>query len=144
MQDVLIPYEADDETLTEDNPLRRFSQLCADAGKVAGRPFDLPPKYKDYLQRAGFVDIVERRLKWPLNQWPKDPHYKQLGYWTYENLSTGIEGILMALFTRFLGWTKEDVLIAAMQFREALRDRRTHAYIPVCVPRTIPNPGISS
>lgn len=131
LQDIYIPYESDDGTLTEDNPLRRVSQLCVDAGAAAGRPFTLPPEYKNYLERAGFVDVVERRLKWPLNQWPKDPHYKMIGAWTRENLHSGIEGIMMALLTRFLGWTQEEVLVAAVEFRAALADRRTHGYIPV-------------
>lgn len=131
MQDVLIPYESDDGTLTEDNPLRRISQLCCDAAEAAGRPFNLPPKYKSYLERAGFVDVEEHRLKWPLNQWPKHPYYKEIGAWTQENLHNGIEGIIMALLTRHLGWTQEEVVVAAMEYRNALKDRRTHAYIPV-------------
>lgn len=131
MQDVLIPYESDDGTLTEENPLRRVSQLCCDAAKVAGRPFNLAPQYKDFMERAGFADVVERRLKWPLNQWAKHPHYKEIGAWVQENLHTGIEGITMALFTRYLGWSKEEVLVAAMEYREALKNRTTHAYIPV-------------
>lgn len=131
MQDVLLPYQSDDGTLTKDNALYRISQLCVDAGEVIGRPFTLPPKYKTFMERAGFVDIVEHHLKWPLNQWPKDPHYKEIGAWTQENLYTGIEGIVMALFTRYLGWSPEEVVVAAMEFRDAIKDRRTHAYIPV-------------
>lgn len=131
MQDVLIPYQSDDGTLTKDNALYRMSQLCVDAGEAAGRSFSLPPKYKDYLERAGFVDVVERRLKWPLNQWPKDPHYKEIGAWVRENLHNGAEGLLMALFTRCLGWTRDEVLAAAVEFRHALKDTRTHGYIPM-------------
>lgn len=131
MQDIVLPYESDDGTLTEDNPLRRISKLAVEAGKVAGRPFDVPTKYKSYLKKAGFVDVVERQLKWPLNQWPKDPYYKEIGAWTRLNLDTGIEGLMMALLTRFLGWTQNEVLIAAMEVREALKDRRTHGYAPM-------------
>ena len=131
MQDICLPYECDDGTLTKDNPLRRISTLSVEAGKVAGRPLDLPPKYKTYLQKAGFVDVVERRIKWPLNQWAKDPHHKLIGTWVRENFHIGIEGLLMALFTRHLGWTREEVLIASMEFKDALKDHSTHAYIPV-------------
>ncbi|CAI4215651.1 unnamed protein product [Parascedosporium putredinis] len=133
MQDILLPYESDDGTLTEDNPLRHISQLCVDAGNAAGRPFTLPLKYKRYLEDAGFVDVVERQLKWPLNTWPKDKHYKEIGAWTQENLHSGIEGILVALFTRYLGWTQDQVTLAALKFRTALKDRNTHGYIPIYV-----------
>ena len=70
-------------------------------------------------------------MKWPLNPWAKDPHYKQIGMWIQDNLSTGVEGLMMALFTRYLGWTQEEVVVGAMEFREALKDRRTHAYCPM-------------
>ena len=131
MQDVLLPYESDDGTLTEENPLRRFTKLYIEAGETAGRSFTEPARYKEYLERAGFVDIVERRMKWPLNQWPKEKYYKEIGTWLQDNLYTGVEGLMMALFTRYLGWTKEEVMVGAMQFREALKDKRTHAYVPM-------------
>lgn len=131
MQDLLLPYESDDGTLTEENPIRRFTKLYVEAGEAAGRSFTLPLKYKEYLERAGFVDIVERRMKWPVSQWPKDPYYKEIGLWAQENLFTGVEGLMLALFTRYFGWTQEEVLVGAMEFREALKDRRTHAYIPM-------------
>lgn len=131
MGDFHLPYFSDDGTLTDDSPLLRISKLCVEAGEFSGRPFNLGPKYKDYMQSAGFVDVVERRLKWPLNQWPKDPHYKEIGVWTRENLHSGIEGILMALFTRHLGWSKEDVMMAALEYRQALKDTSVHGYIPM-------------
>ena len=42
-------------------------------------------------------------MKWPVSQWPKDPYYKEIGVWAQENLSTGVEGLMLALFTRYLG-----------------------------------------
>ena len=77
------------------------------------------------------MDIVEHRFEWPLNEWPKDPHYKELGAWTRENLNGGVEGLIMALFTRYLGWTQEEVLGFCVEVRAALRDRRVHGYIPM-------------
>lgn len=81
--------------------------------------------------KAGFVDVVEHRLKWPIGVWPKDRFFKDLGYWNYVNLDIGLEGLIMALLTRGLGWTKEEVLIYCAQVRSALRDRSVHAYIPL-------------
>ena len=131
MQDFIVPYASDDGTLTEDNPLYRASALCVEAGNVSGRHNNAAPYYKSYMERAGFVDVVERRFKWPLNDWPKDPHYKELGMWCRQNLDTGVEGMFMALFTRYLGWTKEEVLVFCGEVRAALRDRSVHAYCPV-------------
>lgn len=131
MQDLAVPYTSDDGTLTPDNPISRFSALCVEASDAAKRPMYLAPYYKTYLERAGFVDVVERRFKWPLNEWPKDPHYKELGIWTKENLNTGLEAILMALFTRYLRWSREQVLVFCEEVRRALKDPRVHGYIPM-------------
>lgn len=107
LQDVFLPYGCDDGTMTADSPLYRASALCVEGAAVSGRRIDLAPEYKTYLERAGFVDVVERRFKWPLNEWPKHPHYKLLGAWTRECLDKGAEGLVMALLTRNLQWTKE-------------------------------------
>lgn len=131
LQDFCLPYTSDDSSLTPDNPLHRSSSLSVEAAKLSGRPIDLAPQYKTYLENAGFVDVVERRLKWPLNEWPKDPHYKELGSWVRECHDQGSEGMIMALFTRYLGWTKEEVMVLCAQIRAQLKDRSVHGYIPM-------------
>lgn len=133
MQDITVPYACDDGTLTPENPIARASSFAMEASYAAGRPMDVAPKYKSYLERAGFTDIVERRFKWPFNEWPRDPHHKELGMWTRENFNIGLEGLCMALFTRYLAWSKEEVLVFAAQVRAAIRDRNVHAYIPIYV-----------
>lgn len=117
--------------MTEDTPTYRFGKLSEEASIALGRPLNVAPKYKDMMVKAGFVDVVERRLKWPIGIWPKDPYFKELGYWYYTNMTTGLEGLLMALLTRGLGWTKEQVLVFCAQVRPALRDPRIHAYLPM-------------
>ena len=128
MHDILVPFTSDDDTLEIDNPAYRASVLYTKAAEVGGRPNNLAPYYKSYLERAGFVDVVEKRFKWPLNEWPKDPYYKELGSWTRENLDVGIEAMLMALFTRFLGWSSDEVLVFCAQFRAAL-ERSVYAWL---------------
>lgn len=123
--------ESDDGTVTPTSALGRLQSLWKEASDVAGRPAYLAPRYKSYLQEAGFEDVVERRLKWPLNEWPRDPHHKELGAWSRTNMDNGMDGLLVGLFTRFLGWTQEEVTVFAAQARAELRDRRIHGYIPV-------------
>ncbi|MBE3043029.1 hypothetical protein IMZ48_10745 [Candidatus Bathyarchaeota archaeon] len=131
LQDYHFPYASDDGTLKKDNILFRVSSLVIDAAATAGRPIDCTPDYKSLLEKKGFVDVVERCFKWPLNDWPRDPHHKELGNWQRETLHAGVEGLIMALFTRYLGWAKEEVLVAGAQFRAALKDRSVHAYVPM-------------
>ncbi|KAM0425851.1 hypothetical protein ACHAPT_008789 [Fusarium lateritium] len=131
MHDLSHPFECDDDTLPKDSELYRLGNLLIEASTAAGRLNNEAPRYKDFLKDAGFVDVVERRYKWPLNQWPKDKYFKELGAWNFENLNNGIEGLLLALLTRFLGWSSEEVLIFCSAARKQLRDPRIHAYIPM-------------
>ncbi|KAF4978209.1 hypothetical protein FZEAL_5370 [Fusarium zealandicum] len=133
MQDVTFPMECDDNTLDKNSELYRLGDLLMEASAAAGRLNNEAPKYKSYLEKAGFVDVVEKRYKWPLNQWPKDKHYKELGAWTFDNLDKGMEGFSMALFTRYLGWSSEDVILFCAAARKQLRDLRIHAYSPIYV-----------
>lgn len=131
MQDLTHPVRSDDGTLTEDLELRRLGLLFIEAAAKAGRPLDVAPQYKTFLERAGFVDIVERQFKWPLNHWPKDKHFKELGTWSFQNLDDGLEGLLLAMYTRHLGWTKDEVLLFCSKVRKQLRDTTIHGYIPM-------------
>ncbi|KAF4458659.1 methyltransferase [Fusarium albosuccineum] len=131
MQDLTHPFGCDDGTLREDLELARFGRLCIEASANAHRPIDVAPKYKDFLEKAGFVNIVEKRFKWPLNGWPKDKHYKELGKWSFVNLNGGLEGLALGLFTRFLDWSADEVRLFCTAMRKQLRDQSIHAYIPM-------------
>ncbi|RMJ02372.1 hypothetical protein CDV36_015362 [Fusarium kuroshium] len=133
MQDLTNPLACDDGTLHEGLELHRLGHLLVEASDKAGRPNNTASKYKEYLEKAGFVDVVERKFKWPLNQWPKEKKYKEIGAWTCENLTSGLEGLLLALLTRFLGWTPEEVIAFCALVRKQLRDTSIHAYIPVYI-----------
>jgi hypothetical protein len=134
MQDVDMPYRSDDGTLTEDHELRQWGSLFLEASEKLGRRMDKTPSYKQMMEKAGFVDVVETQFKWPLNQWPKESYFKKLGEWTLINLDTNLEGLCMALFTRGLGWTTAEVNVFCTSVRKQLRDRNIHAYCAVYVP----------
>ncbi|KAH7251387.1 S-adenosyl-L-methionine-dependent methyltransferase [Fusarium tricinctum] len=131
MQDLTYPIACDDGTLLPDSALVRSGQLSIEASAKAGRAIDLPPKYKSFFEKAGFTDIVEKQFKWPINEWPKDKHHKELGRWSYANMNDGLEGLLLALFTRFLGWSADEVRVLCSAMRKQLRDKNVHAYIPM-------------
>lgn len=80
------------------------------------------------IQEAGFVDVVEKKFKWPVGPWSSDPKLKELGRWNLLNWEEGMEGWAMALYTRQLGWSYEEVQSFLSQIRKALRDRKTHVW----------------
>lgn len=55
------------------------------------------------LKEAGFVDIVEERLKVPTAPWPKDKRLKLVGAYELQNFLIGIRGMALRAFSR-MGW----------------------------------------
>ncbi|KAH8900312.1 S-adenosyl-L-methionine-dependent methyltransferase [Thozetella sp. PMI_491] len=133
MQDLHTPFESDDNTLSEDSDTYKLGKIFADASEKLGRPLTVAPTYKALMEKAGFVDVVEKKLKWPINSWPADKHYKELGMWYLANLDTGLEGLLMALCTRGLEWSAEETHVFCSTARKSLRNRKIHAYLPIYV-----------
>lgn len=85
------------------------------------------------MRRAGFVDVVQLPYMWPMNPWPRDQRLKQLGRWTEENFVEGCEAMSMALFTRNLGWTRDEVVEFSARVRADMADAQKHAYFPLYV-----------
>lgn len=85
------------------------------------------------LEDAGFVDVKMEVHKWPTNDWPKYPEYKELGIWANENFIAGFESFTMAPLTRAHGWTKEEVQVFLVEVRKDLGNRSIHAYWPMSV-----------
>jgi hypothetical protein len=62
------------------------------------------------MERAGFVDVVETRYKWPMNGWSKDPKLKELGMWNQLRLYDGVEGYMLRLLTNVGGVSSQSIL----------------------------------
>ncbi|KAK1996046.1 S-adenosyl-L-methionine-dependent methyltransferase [Colletotrichum falcatum] len=130
LQEFNLPL-SDDGTLTEDHALQRAMKLLGEAAAKTGRAFVDLDALKPMMEAAGFVDVVEMHFKWPSNSWPRDRRYKELGSWNYENITTGLQGFLMAALTRGLGWKADEVNVLAAQARKDVGDRSIHAYWPM-------------
>jgi hypothetical protein len=48
--------------------------------------------------------------------------------WTVENLTTGLQGLSLALFTRCLGWSAEELEVFLIDVRNDMKNTRIHAY----------------
>ncbi|KAF7555980.1 hypothetical protein G7Z17_g1687 [Cylindrodendrum hubeiense] len=136
LMDIIYPLESDDGTLKEEHPSRKWSLLLQEGFSADGHPLNTALFYKDWLKDAGFTGIVEVKEKWPLNAWPKDPRYKQIGIWTYENGTQALEPLSLATFTRpkgagGLGWGIEDLQLLLAGVRKDFRNLGIHSYWPV-------------
>ena len=51
--------------------------------------------------------------------------------WNHENISGGLESLSLGLFTRCLGWSKEEVEVFLVDVRKEMKDTKIHAYYPM-------------
>lgn len=133
LADLCFPLQSDDGTLLPTHALHKWSSLFLEAAEKAGRIINSAKFYKTQMQEAGFIDVVETIYKWPTNKWPKDKKYKELGMWNHENVTPALEGLTLGMFTRVLGWQREEVEVFLADVRRDMRDLRIHAYFPIYV-----------
>lgn len=114
-------------TRYSDQILTAFSQSVLNAGDTKTHmSFDVVHSMFPTLSapELGFAEVHTRSFVWPIGPWPKDPYLKDLGRWGERNWVDGIEGWVMALYTRLLGWSCEEVKAFVRDFQDVVRDRR--------------------
>ncbi|KAJ0273932.1 hypothetical protein Brms1b_003531 [Colletotrichum noveboracense] len=131
LQEAEMDPQADDGSFPPDCALARFAILLKEAAAKFGRVFIEPPKLKPMMAEVGFEDVTLVRYKWPINDWPKDPRWKELGAWNLENNLGAAESLAMAPLTRAHEWSRAEVEVFLTEVRQDLRNRAIHGYFPL-------------
>jgi len=132
LQDCTAPWKSIDNTL-EGTTLWKWHQMIMESAEKMGRSLRQSGYYKQYMEDAGFVDVVEKHFQWPLNPWPKGTHHKTLGAWFHADIMEGFDGLSMAFLTRGGRLTPDEVKVLLVDVRKDFADRRIHAYAPIVV-----------
>lgn len=74
-----------------------------ECGRRLKKTFKIAEEMAGMITSAGFVDVVEKRFKWPIGPWSSDPRLKEIGRWNLLNWEEGMEGWVIAPYTRVLG-----------------------------------------
>ncbi|TID16925.1 S-adenosyl-L-methionine-dependent methyltransferase [Venturia nashicola] len=119
----------DDGTMPPGHFYEEWGRTVITCGETAGKSFRIWKEAKGYMERAGFVEIHEVRYRWPMNGWSSDPMQKEIGRWNQLRLHDGIEGFMLRLLTRVLGWSYERSQVFLATMRNAVKDYRVHAYL---------------
>ncbi|KAK5994292.1 Methyltransferase [Cladobotryum mycophilum] len=119
---------SDDGSITEGSIFDQWGKISLEAGDKFGKDLRIHEQIKGYLEDAGFNNVTEHVYKWPIGPWSKDPRLKEIGQWNHQHWLEGIEGWSLALLTRVLGWSYEEVQVYLAQMREGLNSRKFHAY----------------
>ncbi|KAE9371993.1 S-adenosyl-L-methionine-dependent methyltransferase [Stipitochalara longipes BDJ] len=132
LQDCIVPFRCMDDSM-KGTTIERWVDLIMQATARIGKDWTRVKKYKEYLEEAGFVDVVEKKYEWPVGTWAKGKREKMLGLWYREDLLSGLQGFTMALLTRALGMTTVEVELLLTGVREDIKSNKIHIYIPVRV-----------
>ncbi|KAI0012563.1 tam domain protein [Xylariaceae sp. FL0662B] len=127
-QELLSTIGCDDDSMTDDYPLKRLFDDLEDCSRIENRPIDIAKTYKQGLINAGFVDVTETVYKIPVNGWPRNKAYKTLGEMWNVNFVDGIQGIALALLHRARGLKRHQIEIHLMDVRRSISDKNVHAY----------------
>lgn len=107
--------------------LERWNTDFAKAATKGGRIVQPGLYLKQWVREAGFGDVYHERIRLPLGVWPKDKQLKEVGAFNLVQLREGLEGFSLALFTRILGWSKDELGVLLSKVREDLNNRNIHA-----------------
>lgn len=139
---------SDDGTVGPDHFWTTWGDAVLTVGEKWGKGFNAWEILKEKMEAAGFVDVVQVPMKWPIGPWMEDKHMKELGMWNALRLDTGLEGYVLRLFTVAGGvshvekvvlgvwyligtqWSYTEVQTFLGKFKACMRDPRNHGYLP--------------
>ena len=87
IHDGILPLESDDGTLPSEGALITWCKHMVEGTAQLGRPVDKVRDYVELMSEAGFTGVTQRVYKCPINHWPKDKHYKELGLFSLHALA---------------------------------------------------------
>jgi hypothetical protein len=90
---------SDDDSVGPDHVYTTYGRIMEDLARERGKEFDCWKKSKKRMEEAGFVDVQEIRMKWPMGGWSSDPKLRELGNWNRARIELGIEGFAMRMLT---------------------------------------------
>lgn len=114
--------------MPETSAIARWSSLLMEGTSKIRRPVDVPSRFKQLLEEAGFECVEEHKRIWPLSPWPAKKKLKEMGWWVRETTQAGLEPSTLALFTRVLGWTVEETRDFCEEVKAEVASRSVHAY----------------
>ncbi|KAH7129389.1 S-adenosyl-L-methionine-dependent methyltransferase [Dactylonectria estremocensis] len=126
-------FMSDDGTAENATVLQSWAANILESSEKFGKPIDCAHKWKEVVERVGFVDVHEEVRKIPIGPWPKDPALKEIGKCQLVQSSQAIESYTPKLFGDLLGWSTEEIEVMIAQAKNELKDRSIHLYLPVYI-----------
>ncbi|KAL4970443.1 uncharacterized protein BDV14DRAFT_163268 [Aspergillus stella-maris] len=87
---------------------REWQGLIDEAAKKFGKRINMGSKQKALMEEAGLAEVQEQIFKIPTKEWKDDPTTCENGKFYRFHWTEQLEGYSLRLFTKTLGWSKED------------------------------------
>lgn len=97
-----------------------------DASKSFHKQINVARFHRQWMEAAGFEDVVEDVKRIPIGPWAKDPHLKELGRCERMHMQMSVESHTPALFTRVLGYSLEQSKVLMERVKAEMRDPNLH------------------
>ncbi|KAF3019014.1 hypothetical protein E8E14_013172 [Neopestalotiopsis sp. 37M] len=107
--------------------IMRWTRGCQRGAAAMGRDIDVARKYKGWLQQAGFVDVVEKKILLPMSPWPQDAQFKEIGRWQMQNMIEGTRGVGWKMLSA-AGMASGEIEALVSEVLAELRCRDNHSY----------------
>ncbi|CAK7269792.1 hypothetical protein SEPCBS57363_003779 [Sporothrix epigloea] len=133
IQDIDFPLRCVDGSLPADSALQKWSDIMMEASAKSGFLLNTCGRAAELMREAGFVDIVRVPYKWPIGRWAKSEKMKIIGAGVRDNFLGGAETMSLALFTRFLDWSLDEVKKFSEQVRYDMCVSNYHTYFDLYV-----------
>jgi hypothetical protein len=91
---------SDDDSMGPEHFYHEWGKTVIEMGQKFGKSFTIWEESAERMRKAGFVEVVEVRYKWPMNGWPKEETMKNIGRWNQLRLMDGVEGFMLRLLTQ--------------------------------------------
>ena len=108
--------------------LQAFMNHLMDSSSRGGKPLALNETRIQALQFQGFVNVKETIIRLPMSSWPASQHEKDLGRWHNLDLTEGLEGLSLGLFTRVFRWPELDSKRYASEMLHIMSNRANRLY----------------
>ncbi|KAK1759279.1 S-adenosyl-L-methionine-dependent methyltransferase [Echria macrotheca] len=131
VQEVVPHPGSDDGTIPPDSALLKFYTVCGEVfQKTYGFDMEYAKHVPEDLERRGFINVEKKVWHAPIGDWPRDPKLRTIGGYMREIIMDFAGAMAARPFVEY-GMDKTEIDELLVGLREALGDRRVHAYLPL-------------
>ena len=131
-QEMSLEPLTDDKSLPKDSSVKKWCDSCQEAMEKIGNTLRITgDDLAEKMKKAGFVNVSVQRFKIPIGSWPADPKLRETGTFQLVAMLDGLSGLSLAVFTRILGWSPEELEVFLAGVRTEWKSKRVHTYWPL-------------